>query len=283
MGTEARIVLYATDSATAHVAATAAFARIRELDRSLSDYRDDSQVAGVAAAAGGPPVRVGEDLVVVLLNALALAEETDGAFDVTAGPLVALWREARRTGRLPDSSAIREALARVGWQHVQVDSTALTVRLGLPGMRLDLGGIGKGYAVDEALRTLYHLRVSRALVSLGGEIAVGRAPPGQQGWLIQIEHADAANRQLWLERAAVSSSGPAEQYVDIGGVRWSHVVDPRTGWALTTDVVATVVAPDGMRADAWATAVTVLDSTARRAFIARRPEGRFWRRVTETD
>ncbi|MBI2402737.1 MAG: FAD:protein FMN transferase [Gemmatimonadetes bacterium] len=276
MGTEARIVLHAPTAGQAERAAGAAFGRIAQLDSLLSDYRDDSELASLVARAGGPPVPVSEDLLVVLRRSLALAEETRGAFDVTVGPLVLLWREARRTGRLPDTAALRASAARVGWRHVALDTLGRTARLALAGMRLDLGGIAKGYAADQALDELRRHSVERALVAIGGEIVAGRAPPGEPGWRITVEHADSGPHEILLADAAVSSSGDTEQFVEISGVRYSHVVDPRTGIGLTHRTAATVVAPDGITADAFATAVTVLDGAQRAAFIAAHPEARFY-------
>lgn len=275
MGMEARIVLHATDSAAGERAAAGAFARIAELDRTLSDYRADSELMRLGASSGGPPVRVSHDLFEVLERALALARETGGAFDPTAGPLVRLWRDARRAGRTPDPGDLREASARVGWGHVRLDTAARTVRLDLSGMALDLGAIAKGYAVDEALAVLRDRGVHRALVELGGEIAVGLPPPGRAGWRVEVVDAEPGQRRLLLREAAVSSSGDTEQFVVADGARHSHVLDPRTGRALTHGVTATVVAPDAFTADALATAVTVLEGEARATFIAAHPEARF--------
>jgi thiamine biosynthesis lipoprotein len=278
MGTKARVVLYAADAVSAQAAAAAAFARIAQLDASLSDYRRDSELSVLAAQAGSVPVPIGQDLYTILRYALALSEETDGAFDVTAGPLVAQWRRARRTGRLPEAPALDDARERVGWRYLLLDTVKHTVLLARPGMSLDLGGIAKGYAADRALDTLRLHGVDRALVELGGEIVVGRAPPGSEGWRIELENADLAHHSMTLENVAISSSGNAEQFVDIDGVRYSHVIDPRTGKALTHHDAATVIARAGMMADAYATAVTVLDETQRTRFIAAHPEARFYLR-----
>jgi thiamine biosynthesis lipoprotein len=276
MGTKARVVLYAAAAESAQAAAAAAFARIAQLDASLSDYRRDSELSFLSARSGGGPVPIGQDLYAILRHAVALAEETDGAFDVTAGPVVTLWRSARRTGRSPEAEALKDARQHVGWRHMVLDTAARTLLLARPGMRLDLGGIAKGYAVDRALEVLRAHGVDQALVELGGEIAVGRAPPGSQGWRIELENADSAHHIMMLENVAISSSGDAEQFVDIDGVRYSHVVDPRTGKALTNHVAATVIAPDGMTADAYATAATILDGARRTQFIAAHPEAKFY-------
>jgi thiamine biosynthesis lipoprotein ApbE len=167
MGTQARIVVYADDSARAEAAAQAAFVRIAELDQRLSDYRDTSEVSALARAAGGAPLAVSPDVVAVLEAAQDTARWSEGAFDVTCGPLSRLWRRAGRTSVLPDPTEIAEARALVGFSRLELDPAAGTACLAAPGMRLDLGAIAKGYAADEALRTLRRLGLDAALVELG--------------------------------------------------------------------------------------------------------------------
>jgi thiamine biosynthesis lipoprotein len=195
-----------------------------------------------------------------------LAERSDGAFDVTVGPVVRLWRRARRRHELPDPDRLAKALELVGCQKLRLDPKARTAQLMKPGMLLDLGGIAKGYAADEALATLKRYGIESALVAGGGDIAVGSAPPGKAGWRIAIaslEPPGIANpkskiQNLLLRDAAVSTSGDAEQHVEIGGVRYSHIVDPKTGMALTGRSSVTIVAPNCTTSDGLATAVSVL-------------------------
>src|SRR5215469_2833893 len=168
MGTRFGLVLYAPDEATARKARQAAFARIASLDASMSDYRQESELMRLCAKAGGPPVRVSDDLFFVLRRAEEVSRRSGGAFDVTVGPVVRLWRRARRTERLPDPDDLRQALAVVGYEKMRLDPQAQTVQLLKPGMLLDLGGIAKGYAADEALAALKRHGVTRALVAAGG-------------------------------------------------------------------------------------------------------------------
>jgi len=253
MGVAARIVLYAPDDATARRAARAAYARMALLEDIMSDYRPESEVRRLAARAGAA-VPVSGDLFVVLARAVDLWRRSDGAFDPTVGPFVELWRAARRTGRLPPRAELDAAARRVGSDKVHLDSVARTVRLDAPGMRIDLGGIAKGYILDRALDALRAQGVTRALLEAGGDIVLGDAPPGRRGWRIALPEGDTI-----LANHAVSTSGDTEQFVIIGGVRYSHVIDPRTGMGLTSRREATVVAPDGVTADGLATALTVLD------------------------
>jgi len=253
MGVAARIVLYAPDDATARRAARAAYARMALLEDVMSDYRPESEVRRLAARAGAA-IPVSGDLFVVLARAVDLWRRSDGAFDATVGPFVELWRAARRTGRLPQRAELDAAARRVGSDKVHLDSVARTVRLDAPGMRIDLGGIAKGYILDRALDALRAQGVTRALLEAGGDIVLGDAPPGRRGWRIALPEGDTI-----LANHAVSTSGDTEQFVIIGGVRYSHVIDPRTGMGLTSRREATVVAPDGVTADGLATALTVLD------------------------
>ena len=277
MGVRVRVVVYA-DSATGSRAASAAFARIAELDAALSDYRAGSEINRLADRAGDA-VRVGEDLYAVLELALRLARESGGAFDPTAGSLTQLWRAARQSGTLPAPHMLESARAHIGPEKVALDSAARTVRLAEPGMRLDLGAIAKGYVLDEALRTLGRAGVRRALVEAGGDIAVGDPPPGRQGWRIEVPGAtgELARRAAALTNAAIATSGSAEQFVVIRGVKYSHVVDPRTGLGLTNGLSATVIAENGALADALATTATILGAEAGQAFIERfNAIGRIW-------
>jgi thiamine biosynthesis lipoprotein len=274
MGTEARIVLHASDSVIAERAATAAFQRIAAVDAALSDYRVDSEVSALAAQPPGVALPVSRDFVRVLAFALDIARRTDGAFDPTAGPLTLLWREARRTGRLPDRPDLERARKLTDWTAVTLDTIAGTVQLARAGMRLDFGAIAKGHALDEAMAALVARSVPIALLSMGGEILAGDPPPDLPGWPVTITSATAVDTTIHLARLAVSASGDVEQFVDIDGVRYSHVVDPRTGMALTDRTSATVTAPDAMTADVLATALTVLEAGARTRLLAAFPDAR---------
>lgn len=263
MGTTFRIVLYAPDEATAQKAAKAAFARVAELNRIMSDYLPDSELMRLCKKSGGAPVEVSADLFRVLKEAEAFAAQTDGAFDVTVGPLVRLWRRARRTRTLPSADELKRALARVDSRKVRLSATGRTVQLLLMGMLLDLGGIAKGYAADAALAVLRRHGVTRALVAAGGDIAVAAAPPGAAGWEIGIaplkEPGAAPTHRLLLQNAAVSTSGDLYQAVEIDGTRYSHIVDPKTGLGLVGRRSVTVIAPNATTSDALATALCVLD------------------------
>jgi thiamine biosynthesis lipoprotein len=273
MGLPVRIVLHAGSESQAQDAARAAFRRIATLDQRLSDYRPDSELRRLEARAPEWTV-VSPELFSVLARAVEIARASGGAFDPTVGPLVALWRDARRTGRMPDPAALAAARTLTGWQKLGLDPKRRAVRLERRGMRLDLGGIAKGYILQEALRTMRDHAVTRALVESGGDIVAGDAPPDRLGWRIDVGTADAAfgERAGRLTNQAIATSGATAQFVEIGGVRYSHVVDPRTGQGVTNHVLARVIGDDATTADAVATALTVLGPAGSRALLHRFPE-----------
>jgi len=270
MGVETRLVLFASDSATGLAAAMAAFDRIAELDSVMSDYRLDSELNALNATAGGAGLIVSRDLARVLAAALDVAERSGGAFDVTAGPVVALWRESRRTGRLPDAQSLERARSLVDWRRVRLEASSRHVRLASPGMRLDLGGIAKGYAAEAARAVLGENGIERSLVEIGGELALGRAPPGTAGWRVELG-AGERGRAVLLENTVVATSGGSEQHIVIDGVSYSHVIEPGTGLGSTRPVTATVIGPAGALADALATACTLLDRPGRDRLAAAYP------------
>ncbi|MBN9517659.1 FAD:protein FMN transferase [bacterium] len=264
MGTTFRVVLYAADEKAAKAAADAGFARVAALDRCMSDYNRDSELMKLCAAFRtevGPPVPVSDDLFAVLWQARELARRSDGAFDVTVGPVVQLWRHARRTQQLPDKDELAAAMRKVGWRNVELDPVRQTARLLVPGMQLDLGGIAKGYAADAVLALLRQRHgIRQALVAAAGDITCGDPPPGRDHWEVDVAPIARGQepRHLRLANAAVSTSGDLEQFVEIGGVRYSHIVDPRTGLGVTGRRSVTVIAPRGVTADSMTKAVTLM-------------------------
>lgn len=275
MGTLFRIKLYARDEQQAQTAFQAAFERVAAIDNVLSDYQPESELSRLSVTAVQHPVKVSDDLFKVISPAQHLAHETDGAFDITVGPLTRLWREARRQRRVPGQADVEEALSRCGFHKLHVNTADRTVELDRDGMQLDAGGIAKGYAADEALSLLRRSGISSALVAASGDLAFSDAPPGQRGWKVGIDSYDSANspftRIVELENAAVSTSGDTEQHLDAGGVRYSHIINPKTGMGLTFPLTVTVVAKRGIDADALATAVSVLGVRNGRALVESNP------------
>jgi thiamine biosynthesis lipoprotein len=261
MGLPFRIVLYAKDSAKAQRASDAAFARIKQLNDVLSDYDSDSELSKLSRTSGsGHAIRVSDDLWNVLVQAQFFSEKSRGAFDVTVGPVVNLWRYARRVKQMPDPVKLQKARKAVGYKNIHLNRKLHTVELLVPDMRLDVGGIGKGYALDEALKVLRTNSVDHALVSGGGDMAVGDAPPGKDGWKVELSkiETNAPTEFVLIKNCGLATSGDTFQRLEINGKRYSHIVDPRTGIGLTDHSLVTIIAPNATTADALSKPVSVL-------------------------
>ena len=262
MGTVFRIELYSASSAEASKAAEAAFARAEELEQIMSDYRTDSELMRLVRDGSTAPMPVSSDLYDVLAKSLWASELSRGFFDVSIGPLVDLWRGARKTGRPADPGEIAKAKTLVNYRNIEMDAARHTVFLKRPGMKLDLGAIGKGYAADQMLAVLRSQGIREAMVVAGGEVVVGEPPPGNSGWKVGIDTADAQAGSppctLLLHGAALSTSGDEHQFLESNGHRYSHVISPATGWALEGESSTTVLARDSTTADALATAFSLM-------------------------
>ena len=268
MGSPFVFTCYARSEAAAKNACRDAGRRVKELAAALSDYHDASELNRLCDAyTPGEPVPVSADLARVLRRAREISEASGGAFDVTVGPLVKRWRRVRRTRVLPPPEELAALRERVDWTAVAVSEPTdgdepATVTIARSGVRLDLGGIAKGYAADEAGRVLRDHGVTRFLIDAGGDLLAGDPPPGEVGWTIGLPDASDPDAPptafLTLANAAVATSGDAYKFTLIGGVRYSHLVDPRTGLGLTDRSTVTVTAPTVMTADALASAVSVL-------------------------
>lgn len=256
MGVPFRITLYAADEGTAKRAAEAGFARVEALNHIFSDYEDDSELTKLSRTSGsGHAVKVSDELWTVLSRAQVLAARTDGAFDVTCGPLTSMWRNARRKHELPTPERIAEMTARVGWKKMRLDEKAHTVELTAPDMRLDVGSIAKGFACDETLKTLRKAGCPRSMVAGSGDISASDPPPGRKGWRIEVvglDLDDAASSPapvvVEIANAAIATSGDRNQRLDANGKRYSHILDPRTGQPLTDHALVSVIAMDGLTA-----------------------------------
>lgn len=276
MGTLMRISLYAHDAPEAASAFHAAFARISELDAALTDYQPQSELNELTQRAVRHPIKVSRDLLAVLLKAEQFSRETDGAFDVTVGPVTHLWRAARKSHSVPSQTEIQSAMARTGFTKLHIDSAAQTVDVDEPGMELDVGGIAKGYAADQALGVLAARGIKSALVAASGDLTFSGPPPGEPGWRIQLDPVGQVEgpltRVLSMTNGAVSTSGDHEQHLDTARDRYSHIVDPHSGRGLTSGMAVSITARAGIDADAAATAFEVLGARAGLAFVERQPQ-----------
>lgn len=268
MGTRFSVVCYAEDRASAEKAVEAAFAKTEEVNAVASDYLPESELSLLSSKPIGVPVPLSPLLFDLFDHSRRIAEATNGAFDPTLGPMTKLWRETRSSGRLPDRERLAAARAASGWRHFTLDPQARTITLLRENMAFDLGGIAKGYAADLMLKTLAEAGISQALITAGGDIRLGDAPPGREGWNVALKNFDIEKNDeiLTLFNAAVSTSGDLYQSVEIEGVSYSHILDPATGLGLTRRIAASVVADDAKLSDALATAVCVLGTDALKNF-----------------
>jgi len=259
MGTIFRITVYASNAEVAEKAASEAFDRIEKLEAALSFYQDESELNQVSDRADDQVVNVSPDLFRVLESALQWSRKTGGAFDCTVRPLITMWQDRGRQGRLPTPKEIREVKRIVGFNKVLLNPRLKSVRLESHGMQLDLGGIAKGYAADEAFRVLFEYGLTRILIDAGGDLLAGTPPPGEKGWLVTLENLQEGNSRLYLSNSAIATSGDTYRYFEIDGNRYSHIVNPATGMGMTDHRQVTVLARDGQSADALATSLSVMD------------------------
>ncbi len=266
MGTFFTATVWESDPAAARSALRAARAAVERVDSLMSTYRPESEISQVNAQAGTyTPTRLSKETTDVLAAALRYAASTAGALDVTVGPLADVWGFHAHAGRIPPRPALDSARAFVGWRRVAFDSAARMVRLPHRGMRLDLGAIAKGYALDLAARAMRRAGARRGMVDLGGNVLVFGAPPSGRWWrtaVVDPRLPEAALGVITMDGGAVATSGSYEQFFEAGGRRYGHIFDPRTGAPTSGVASATVVAPTGIASDALSTALYVLGPEA---------------------
>jgi thiamine biosynthesis lipoprotein len=263
MGSPFTITIYSNDSLKAALAAEAAFKKADELNQILSDYIDSSEINRLSVASGqGRYIRVSDPLFDILQHSLEAARLSKGSFDISMGPIVRLWRKARRLKQLPDADSIKAAMQKTGWQYIHIDTVNHSVWLEKPGMQLDIGGLGKGFVAHAALRVLQEYGLPCTMVNAGGKIVTGEAPPGKNGWRIGINIPGEKERimpyLLLLKNMAVATSGDIYQYLEFNGIRYSHIIDPRTGTGITHSRNVTAIAADATTADWLSTACSIL-------------------------
>ncbi len=261
MGSPFKLVFFSKNDSLAKEAARLAFFRIEELNEILSDYRDGSEINRLSAKSGSGEWRgVSDDLFSILLISKKISRRTCGAFDVTVGPVVQLWRRAMRRNSFPTEGELREARRAVGYRHVKLRRRTKSVKLNRQNMRLDVGGIGKGYAADEAVKVLEKLGIESVLIDAGGDVTLNDPPPGKTAWEISVDSGspqDSSATTIFLANMGVATSGATYRFLEHDGIRHSHIVNPKTGVGLRFHVRTTVVAPSGTLADALATAFSV--------------------------
>ncbi|HMQ49054.1 MAG TPA: FAD:protein FMN transferase [Saprospiraceae bacterium] len=253
MGTQFRLVFYARDSAEANIAAIKAFEKVDALNAIFSDYEADSEISRLCQYVDTLAyMPVGTDMWRLLQQSDTIYRLSSGAFDLSIGPLSKLWRKAFRQKAFPDSLSLAEAKKRVGFEFLDL-SQERQLRFRNKDMRLDAGGIAKGYTADEVLKLLASLGISQALIDAGGDIAAGAPPPGQKAWHIQM----AGLGMIPLKHRAIATSGDEYRYLKWDGKRYSHIIDPRNGLGVDHGLQVSVIAPHGWLADALASALSV--------------------------
>jgi thiamine biosynthesis lipoprotein len=259
MGTDGRIVAAVDDPRVARAALEAAVGAVRQTERLMSTYRPDSEVSRLNRRGAGRAMDLSEQTLEVLRKAREVSQLTGGAFDVTYAPLRELWRNAGREGAVSSEEKLRLARLSVGWRKLRLEGGRAS--FAEKGMSVDLGGIAKGYGVDQAAEALREAGVRTALVDVGGDMRLLGTPDAAEGWRVQVRPPPDADDEivLQLRSCAVATSGDYARGFRVGEQWFSHVLDPRTGRPAESASSVTVVAPDAATADALATALSVME------------------------
>ncbi len=256
MGATYTVIAYGPDRARLIGAVEQSFEEVRRLDHELSNYRRASELSQVNQFAAQRPVEVSEEVFALLEACQRYSRLSDGAFDITVGPLMKLWGFYHGTGRLPHRAEVMGALARIGYKNVVLDPAAHTVRFARQGIELDPGGIGKGFAVDRMVAVLEANGVTSALLSAGGSSIYGLgAPPGEKGWKVKIRDPRNGSKtveEVKITNESLSTSGNYEKFFRAEGKIYSHIMDPRTGYPAQGVLAVSVIAPHTIDSEAWA-------------------------------
>lgn len=275
MGCAYAIVAYGHDGGALPGIVEAAFDEVDRMDRLMSHYKPESALSRLNREGAAGPVAVDPELFGLIAESLRYSRESDGAFDITVGPLMKAWGFFRGGGRVPGDDELAAVRSRVGYEHVILDAARKTVRFDRPGVELDLGGIAKGYAVDKAVELLRRRQVAAALVSAGGSTVYGLgAPPGKPAWEVAVQDPvdpDTTALTVRLNDRALSVSGSYEKSFEKDGVRYSHIMDPRTGRPVQGVLSVAVLTGDGTAGDALDDVLFVLGVSRSRAYLKRLP------------
>ena len=275
MGSTYTIAAYGEDRGQLSAGVEAAFNEVRRIDQMLSNYMAASELSEVNRDAYDHPVLASPEFFRLAEKCQEYSRQSEGAFDWTVGPLMHVWGFFRDSGRLPGKDEIQEALKTVGYQHVHLDPAERTVRFDLEGVELDPGGIGKGYAVDRMVAVLRESGVERALVSAAGSsiYGLGTPPDEPRGWRIRIrdpKSEEVTVAEVYLKDTSLSTSGSYEKFFEVEGKRYSHLMDPRTGFPARGMLSVSVLAPQTLDSEAWTKPVFINASEWTRTHL---PEG----------
>jgi len=275
MGTAYSVVVYGSDRENMEAAVDAAFGELRRLDDQLSNYKPASEWSQVNQYAAERAVKVSPELFRLLSECQEYSRRSEGAFDITVGRLMKVWGFYKGSGRLPHRSEVRAALTTVGYRHMILDAGHQTVRFDRPGLEIDPGGIGKGYAVDCMVEVMKRKGISIALISGGGSSIYGMgAPPSEpQGWKVTIRDPKDPRRpvaEAFLKDESLSTSGSYEKFFRSDGKIYSHIMDPRTGYPAGGMLSASVIAPRALDSEAWTKPMFI---NGRKWAVAHMPKG----------
>ncbi|TAL48387.1 MAG: FAD:protein FMN transferase [Chitinophagaceae bacterium] len=262
MGSPFNIIFYHTDSVEAVQFAHECFLIVDSLNNVFSDYSATSEVGLLVQQTNNPDHIVSNELFEMILHSKEAWKKSGKTFDITIGPLSQLWRKARSEKRFPSAAEIKKAKLATGFENLVINNNTKTISFKKPGMRLDFGGIVKGYAAQKVVDYLKSKKIVIALADAGGDIVMSDAPPGKEGWSIGINLPEQEN-ELWdkkleLKNCSVATSGDVYQFTLHNGKKYSHIIDPLTGYGVTSQRNVTVIAKDGATADWLATACSIL-------------------------
>jgi thiamine biosynthesis lipoprotein len=275
MGTDFTVVAYGRDAKYLGEVANEVFEEIDRLDDQMSNYKPESEISALNRDAARRAMIIEPALFALIQDSWRYSRETDGAFDITVGPLMRAWGFFRGQGRVPNRAELAKVIERLGYRHVRLDAERREVQFDREGVELDLGGIAKGYAVDHAVAILRENGVTAALVSSGTSslYALG-APPGERGWKVNVRDPFEAGRVgdvVWLKDYSLSASGSYEKFFTLDGKTYAHIMDPRTGRPVENMLASTVLAPRATQSDALSTAFFVLGPQTSRTYLATHP------------
>jgi len=282
MGTFARIVAIAANSSAANKCIQAGFEQLESIDNQMSGYKTDSELTRLNTAAYERPVQVSPPLFEVLQSSIAFSRKTEGAFDITVGPLVDLYHSAADEKVAPSPEQIEQAKEKVGFEKLKLDEQNKTVKFTVNGMKLDLGGIAKGYAIDKAVEAMQNCGALGGIVDVGGDIRCFGAPPRDKNtWLVGLQDPTETEvaigtgkllLTLKVSDAAVTTSGDYRRFVLIDGKKYSHIMNRDTGSSADGLSSVTIISKNATEADALATAVSVMGQEKGLALIEKIPQ-----------
>jgi FAD:protein FMN transferase len=257
MGTTYTIDIYGRNTGVMQAAAEGALEEAGRIDRMLSNYRPESELTRVNEHAADQPVKISRELFDLLTTCIEYSRASQGAFDITVGPLMKVWGFYKDSGRLPDRAEVRAALGQIGYRNIELNPASHTIRFARQGVSLDPGGVGKGYAVDKMVEVLRKSGIACALVSGGGSsiYGMGAPPDNPKGWYVRVRDPKDEKKtaaEVYLRDESISTSGNYEKFFWTGGKLYSHIMDPRTGFPAEGMLAVSVVAPKTLDSEVWA-------------------------------